>query len=107
MILLSSVDFLKTKFFKKIFQKWNSLDPDQDQHSVCPDLGPNYLQKLYRRQQKSLLARKEPMLQIKSDLHLECTKTEDNKPRCSCFCCLLYKLAFVITGTWHNILTKE
>ena len=24
----------------------NSLDPDQDQHSVGPDLGPNHLQRL-------------------------------------------------------------
>ena len=24
----------------------NSLDPDQDGHSVGPDLGPNFLQKL-------------------------------------------------------------
>ena len=24
----------------------NSLDPDQDRHSVGPDLGPNYLQRL-------------------------------------------------------------
>ena len=24
----------------------NGLDPDQDRHSVGPDLGPNYLQKL-------------------------------------------------------------
>ena len=26
--------------------KENGLDPDQDRHSVCPDLGPNYLQML-------------------------------------------------------------
>ena len=25
----------------------NSLDPDQDQHSVGPDLGPNCLQRLF------------------------------------------------------------
>ena len=24
----------------------NSLDPDQDRYSVCPDLGPNCLQRL-------------------------------------------------------------
>ena len=24
----------------------NSMDPDQDRHSVGPDLGPNYLQRL-------------------------------------------------------------
>ena len=37
----------------------NSLDPDQDRHSVDPDLGPNCLQiKVISKRQKSLLARK-------------------------------------------------
>ena len=34
-----------------------SLDPDQDRHSVGPDLGPNCLQRLSA-DNKSLLARK-------------------------------------------------
>ena len=48
---LSSLDFfLKINFFKKSFRNTirvsNSLDPDQDQNFVGPDLGPNCLQRL-------------------------------------------------------------
>ena len=39
----------------------NGLDPDQDQHSVDPDLGPNCLQRLIA-DKKLQLARKELML---------------------------------------------
>ena len=43
--------FFKINFFEKFFQEYlirvsNSLDPDQAQHFVGPDLGPNCLQKL-------------------------------------------------------------
>ena len=48
--LLSSADFFKINFLKKFFQEHhqvsNILDPDQDQHCVVPDLGPNCLQRL-------------------------------------------------------------
>ena len=37
----------------------NSLDPDQDLHSVGPDLGPNYLQRTSAEDKKLSLARKE------------------------------------------------
>ena len=70
MLLLSSADFFKIKFIKirntiKCFccqllisskltlkkirntiRVSNGLDPDQDKHSVGPDLGPNCLQRL-------------------------------------------------------------
>ena len=49
MLLLSSADFflLKLNFFKKKSFRYtirvsNNLDPDQDQRSVGPDLGPNF-----------------------------------------------------------------
>ena len=49
MLLLLSTDVFIT-FSKKIFQEHyqcvNSLDPDQNQHFVGPDLGPNCLQRL-------------------------------------------------------------
>ena len=35
----------------------NSLDPDQDRHSVGPDLGPNCLQRLSADDKKSPLVR--------------------------------------------------
>ena len=44
--------FFKNKCFEKFFQEYhqsvnlNSLDPDQTQYFVMPDLGPNCLQKL-------------------------------------------------------------
>ena len=44
--------FSKLTFTKNFFQEHyyikvsNGLDPDQDQHFVCPDLGPNFLQRL-------------------------------------------------------------
>ena len=43
--------FSKLKFIKKFFQEYpqsvsNSLEPDQAQHFVGPDLGPNCLQSL-------------------------------------------------------------
>ena len=47
---LSSADFLfsKSTFSKYSFRNTmrvsNSLDPDQDRHSVGPELGPNRLQ---------------------------------------------------------------
>ena len=37
----------------------NGLDPDQDRHSVGPDLGLNCMQNVTSRRQNSLLARKE------------------------------------------------
>ena len=49
MLLLSPADLFQ-KFSEKNFRNTirvsNSLDPDQDQHSVGPDLGPNCLQRL-------------------------------------------------------------
>ena len=50
LLLLSSADFLKSTFQKQSFRNTirvsNSLDPEQDRHSVGPDLGPNCLQGL-------------------------------------------------------------
>ena len=47
--MLLSSPFVKVYFFKKSFMNTirvpNSLDPDQD-HSVGPDLGPNWLKLL-------------------------------------------------------------
>ena len=54
--LLKGSHVMKLTFFKKKKKKKknilehfgvsNSLDPDQDQHSFSPDLGPNCLQRL-------------------------------------------------------------
>ena len=65
MLLLSPADFfLLLTFSKNSFRNTirvsNSLDPDRDRHSVVPDLGPNYLHIISRRQ-KLLLARRELM----------------------------------------------
>ena len=50
MPLLMSTDFFKINIFKKNFRKTirlsYCLDPDQTQHFVGPDLGPNCLQRL-------------------------------------------------------------
>ena len=48
---LTSVDYFHNYLFQKILsgalsRVSNCLDPDQDQHSVSPYLGPNCLQKL-------------------------------------------------------------
>ena len=49
-------DNAKSKFFKKLFQNTirvsNSLDPDQDQHSIGPDLGSSCLQRLISNRQR-------------------------------------------------------
>ena len=50
-VFLSSADFFQNELFQKFFQEHyqrlsNGLDPDQDQHFVGPDLGPNCLQRL-------------------------------------------------------------
>ena len=67
-ILSTDFFFKKKKFskysFKNTIRVSNSLDQDQDRHSVGPDLDPNCLQRLstYHHadmQQKSWLARKE------------------------------------------------
>ena len=51
MLLLSSADFFSKSLIQKVFHMntirvSNGLDPDQDQPSVGPDLGPNCLQRL-------------------------------------------------------------
>ena len=62
MLLSSSADFFSNFFFLNSFRNTirvsNSLDKDQDQYSVRPDLGPNCLQRLSA-DDKSPLARKE------------------------------------------------
>ena len=44
-----SANFFQNDLFQKILLRIlsvsNNLDPDQDWHSVSPDLGPNYLQR--------------------------------------------------------------
>ena len=51
-LLSSAYYFSKSTFLKKNLSGTlssrvsNSLDPDQDRHSVCPDLGPSCLQSL-------------------------------------------------------------
>ena len=40
MHLLSFADF-KKNYFRNTIRKSNRLDPDQDRHSVSPDLAPN------------------------------------------------------------------
>ena len=70
MLSLSSADFFQNQLFPKTsfritIRESNSSDPDQDQHCVGPDLGPNCLQRLSAGKKKlplklkSLLARKE------------------------------------------------
>ena len=45
--LFLSADFFPKKLSKNSFSiVSNGLDPDQDRHSVDPDLGPNCLQRL-------------------------------------------------------------
>ena len=47
MLLLLSAEFFNfNKNFLEYYQSENSLYPDQDQHPVGPDLGPNCLQRL-------------------------------------------------------------
>ena len=50
MLLLSSAKFFKIIFSKNSFRNpssvSNGLDPDQNRHSVCPDLVTNCLQRL-------------------------------------------------------------
>ena len=50
MIFLLSADIFQHYLFKIFFlnniRVSNSLDPDQDRHSVGPDLGPDCLQRL-------------------------------------------------------------
>ena len=47
---MSSADFFQNKLFKNYFRTTirvsNSLNPDQDRHSVGPDLDPNCLKRL-------------------------------------------------------------
>ena len=72
MLLLWSVYFFsKLTFSKNPFSNTirvsNGLDPDQDRHSVGPDLGPNFLQSLSA-DDKLLLARQELCFSIISCL---------------------------------------
>ena len=46
MLLLLSADFFQNNFCRNTIRVPNGLDPDQDRHSVGPDLGPNCLQRL-------------------------------------------------------------
>ena len=49
-MLLSSADFFQIYLFQKVLSRTlsvsNGLDPDKDQSSVGPDLGPYCLQRL-------------------------------------------------------------
>ena len=61
MFIFSSADFFKIKFFKNKpprtnIKVSNSLDPDQDRHSVGLRLGSNCLQKAIDRRQNYPLA---------------------------------------------------
>ena len=61
MLFLSSVDFFFQIYpYRNIIRVLNGLDPDQDQHSVSPDLGPNCL-KSYQ-QMTETVASKERVL---------------------------------------------
>ena len=47
MLLMSSANFFQNIFkdsFTNTLRLTNGLDPDQRRRSVCPDLGPNYLE---------------------------------------------------------------
>ena len=46
MLLLSTADFFSKNSFRNTIRVSNSLDQDQDQHFVGPDLGPICLQRL-------------------------------------------------------------
>ena len=50
MLLFSFADFFQNQLFQKIISGKlsvsNDLDPDEDRHSVGPDLVPNCLQRL-------------------------------------------------------------
>ena len=63
MILLSSADSFQNKYIQKILKEKNKvsncLDPDQDQHSVGPDLTQICFQMLSADDKSLLLARKE------------------------------------------------
>ena len=64
MFLFSSADFLQNQAFnnkppRTTIRMSNSLDPDQDRHSVGLHLGSNCLQKAFGRQQNYPLACKE------------------------------------------------
>ena len=54
MIFYHLLTFSKLNFLRVS----NCLDPDQDRHSVGPDLGPNCLQRLTADEKKLPLARK-------------------------------------------------
>ena len=56
--MLGNVSFFCCCFFRNTIRLANSLDRDQNGHSVGPDLGPNCLQRLSA-DDKSLQARKE------------------------------------------------
>ena len=45
LMFFSKLIFSKT-FFENNIKASNSSDPDQDRRLVCPDLGPNCLQRL-------------------------------------------------------------
>ena len=49
------MSFFKKKIMISI-RVSNGLDPDQDQHSVVPDLGPNCLQRLSADNKKAEIA---------------------------------------------------
>ena len=40
--------FFKISYFEKFFQEHYGLGPDQDRHSVGPDLDPNCLQRFQK-----------------------------------------------------------
>ena len=76
MFLFSSADFLQIKFLENkpprtTIRVSNSLDPDQDRHSICLHLGSNCLQKAIDRRQNYPLAFKE-LLQVNTLVFNNC-----------------------------------
>ena len=50
---LHCIPFFSENSFRNAIRVSNSLDPDQDQHSVGPGLGPNCLQSLSANEKSS------------------------------------------------------
>ena len=78
MNLLSSADFFISTFKRNpehnTIRESNSLDPDQDQQYVGPDLGPNCLQRLSRRPKTPLAS-----TELKIIVHLKGDKEIKHK----------------------------
>ena len=71
-LLTFSIVTFSENYFRNTIRVSNSLDPDQDRHSVGPDLGLNSLQRLSTVEQMTKIAASKERVKLLSSADNQC-----------------------------------